>query len=96
MEIYNITLIKRNNAIHVVSNEMMGRIKYETWSDFLDTLRDKFNNTLNWSLYERIPVYEYHTSMENLKYVISDFVRRELNGNASFKEVNYDGSQISI
>jgi hypothetical protein len=96
MEIYSITLIKRNDAVHVVSNDIYSRIQYDVWSSFLDTLRNKFHSTLNWGLYERMPVYEYHTAIDNLKYVISDFIRTELKGDVSFKEIIYTDSHINF
>lgn len=81
---------------HVTSPDMShGRIKMEDWKKFTQRLKSNFKkHRLNWEMYAKPngtqPVYEYNCDIDDLKYVINDFITRELNGDPILEEFSYD------
>jgi len=76
-------------------NATEGRIKREDWDRFLGVLKNSFKNRywLNWELYAKPngtqPVFEYSCDVNDFKYVINDFITRELNGHTVFDNFDY-------
>ena len=79
---------------HITSPDVeKGRIKDVDWHRFLDVVKKNFKHRLNWELYAKPngtqPVYEYSCKLDDLQYVINDFITRDLNGHAVFKTFDY-------
>lgn len=99
---YVIQLGKREEVVngsskilwHITSPDVEnGRIDTDSWKKFLKVIRNNFPHRLNWELYAKPegtqPVYEYTCNLDDLKYVINDYITRTLNGHAIIKEFLY-------
>lgn len=88
---YKIILVSRGDSYHIVSPDYDGRISRQIWQSFIGYLKLKFSHKLNWNIYENTPVYEYYTSVENLKYAIDNFIMINLKGKVDF-EISHDNN----
>jgi len=81
---------------HVTSPDAIkGRINYEDWHKFLSNLKKNFKkHRIDWGMYGKPdgttqPVYEYNCDLDDLKYVISDFILQNFNGKVLYNIFDY-------
>jgi len=83
---------------HVTSKDLRaGRISYPNWKNLIQRLKSRFSHRLNFELYAKPEgtqhVYEYRCDLSDLKYVIKDFIIRELNGEVVIDTFEYNKDQ---
>lgn len=69
----SLNLQSTDSRVHIVSPENIGRLNYSKFISLVGYLKKQFNHRLNCRLYRGQRVYEYTTTIKELKVAIAKY-----------------------